>query len=1829
MIPGIKEKALLLMDEGVPVESVYVEVWDDDAVRHEAAAEIKAVGGRVEWDLRLGATESDTTHCLTCNQGYPRCPGHWGFIEIGSSRNNYLRSSYVHKQLPTMLLNCICFHCRRPYYDFDAVVSTRPKLTGNKLSACFDYMVGKKNNLCSVCGKNAFVVYEEENRNPKMNKFSEIELSDGKKENTMNLPVHIFRRILLGLSKESRRTLGVEGLDTEDFFFSVLPVMPNTLRPKRNFEDKESSHQFTVLYEKIAKLAEDMKLLADQSSYKTHYDLERELYYERIYVETLLELSRVKPEILTLEEREIVSKTSISDLERLQSRHEREIDELKRRNRENKEFEVWKTKRRILNLHVREFDNAYGKQTFQVKLPVGVDRFAPILKKSEGINVDMNTLVKSKHGLVREKIMGKRVNFCARTVASPAPFRSRADEVWVPEKFRNTLLMTEDVTEDLKQTLQRMADNRMVLYVILKNPKHRDVPFFGERTRWSEYLRYLRTSNIRTPAVEHLEEGDVVERQLIDGVNYIMLNRQPSIWRYSLGAFRVRFWDNATIGVPEVALKAFNGDFDGDEFNLWTIRDRATEAEVIQIYSPVKNVLGNARNSTAYGLHFDPVTGIFLITRVVERKLPIPVIDGDYGKIADFLGKVESRYFEEQDEKLTSRRYFRVFLREEGPNKTIVFSSETVVPRDYFIDEVREHILNMKGANLGGFHESLRRNKLFFIPDSETNLRDLGRSYTGRAAFSLLLPKDFYFDNGKIKVEAGVLVKGTIGKSEIGAFSHSTIFHELTRLYGYNVCSQVIDSIVWFTKTYLTRGNTLSFGLEDYGFVGREAERETDRVVWVRKLVAEYKALYETLKEVAGDFARSTPELGIRNMNRVLGEVKQLRATEEVKGFLAKYCTTESEEEARGLLLAAASLEEKNEALYQDARRNIEELERLKREAGIKREFVKVEELEGNIVDLLNGLRAQEAKNIESVIDPENAFLKCEGKRGNIFEVMGSVGLQTVSGKRIHTGTASNRALPSIFPGDTSPEALGMVLGNFTRGLDPAEAAFLAWAARIGPVVTKTQTSVIGDIANRMTNAFQGIAIKDGIPQEMVRETSNYVQMAYGYDNLDPKFMLARKGDQSFRADQLPESRSDYKTDKPGQTPIDTASLQVRLNAMGGPVSQISSEGELGMVREFLRTHVVNQYAIRGSTVPARDVYVVRGISFPTTQKTTNNVRGILFQSVSVLRFPQGSNRERVIEDTLRDMIFRMTGVRSETGERVVDNVQIGQGEKVGRYISGAIQQPIMQAALNTFHASGQASSASTVKDRFIRLVTASSSGKRSGTMFMNKIPQTFYEAYARRNQIREVSLASILKEPLPEMRYGVSPQTVPEIVRKLLVIDQPRAGASILGKETISYLIFDYDPLIVRTAELEISDVKRFIRETSVTDFQIYPVILESRDPRIYVFTDEDSTLKARNNFQSNLIARLSDHKLNFGYRASGEGIDDAYPTEFNILEGVQTMYRTVQGYELTMNARHMNRYGYSMADVVEIFTTAGVGTPRRNGDRGLLFSESQTSPLAVVKRRIAEEEAVVEKAWKESVEANQKKEPEEPGSVTRLVKRYYLKTIGGNLSCMLRHPLVNYRSSYTDGIQDIEAMLGLRAARNFMVHEIEQIFSLSGSNEIDYRHVVLMIDSMVSQGTISRLTFQGVDKIAGPNPLNQAGVGYAPANTFAVAALKKKEFRTDVGYAVNFLATRPRTIRGREEEERETKKTQEQRIKEYVSRLSGLKRGVEKVDYQVIREQKIREREVIEHEEGGSTLESILPSDVPRVCRKVIPADSFAFANDLNGFFGTDMETAAALLG
>lgn len=2089
LVNSATQKALLMVDNRVDIESVYLEVWSDDDLRH-AGHEVRPGHDDVKTSLvkdeelnpYLGATNNQM--CFTCENNLPLCPGHFGHAELNTI---LLRSFYVYNKFIPMILNCTCIYCWKPIMDFSTVASVPGE---SRLTTCSEKAktITKCQNMRNgaMCNKITYQVSDvDDSRNPSMNTYSEVEIkmreSESKKTSSdisHKVPLKIVREMFRSMAadEKTRVDLGIEGIDVNDFFFSVLPIMPNNVRPDMNFDGRVDRHNFTHLYSKIL---ENVALMAKRME------------------------SSVVTSILKSEEKKFL------DI------HEDADAPLERIDYSRKEYADYRNERRKMNMHVRELDNAFGKTTFKKDIDSGMP-FNPILKKSDGVGQDINTLVKSKEGLVREKIMGKRVNFCARSVASPAPFRSKADEVWVPEKYRNTLLMTEVVEEEVRATLSRMAAKKMLVYVTLVNEAHREIPFFGVRTHWREFINYIDEKGLgkKARAIDFLKEGDQVERQLIDGVNYVMLNRQPSIWRYSMGAFRVKFWENATIGIPDVTLKAFNGDFDGDEFNIWAIRDKDTEAEVIQLFSPQRNILGNARNSTAYGLHYDPVTGVYMITQVLERKFLLPEIDGDYAKIADFLGAIENKYFEEQNEKLSSRRYFRVRLdrKKDAKHPSVTFSSETVIPNDYFTDNVRLHIERTQGLDLTDFHRRLEKVGLFFVRSSK--ISEFAKLYSGRAAFSILLPKDFNFDNGKVQIVNGILVKGTITKSEIGAFSHTTIFHELSRVYGFEMCTSVIDSLVWFTKTYLTRGNTLSFGLDDYGFT-RDGEAIKDRASWVQKLVAEYKDVYETLKGVAQTYA---PGLGTDfegSMNNILRKIRAFRVIDEVGGYLASFCQAKDETSAKNLLLSATNLEEKNETIFKNVSVLVADLQTQKAEALRIRDFDKAASLEAQIVDHLNSIRAQEAKNIESVVDPENAFLRCEGKRGNIFEVMGSVGLQTISGKRIAPNNASNRPLASIFPGDTRPENLGMVLGNFTRGLEPAESAFLSWAARIGPVVTKTQTSEIGDIGNRMTNAFQGIVIKDGAPQELTRKSTNIIQTSYAYDNLDPKYMLVRKMDREYDTEHTPASRHPIKSTKGIQTVLDTASLQLRVPK--GDLGLIEDEVDVTKVKNYFKKHIVNSFMTENRQGM---IYVVNGLCAKTTQDTVNNIRRILTQSVLGMKFPKSpETRRRVLDDILEQVMIRMLGQADN------ETVHVGNGDKVGKNISGAIQQPIMQAALNsvvweevvsvvsgeevkvgsigemidnllekdseniehhelnhteyldvsennfmiqsldengkmhwklieavtrhdvpegglikvktlsgrdvtatvgksflvrrnnkivaingselkvgdrlpvtlnapetdcnvtltreygealgrmssepsgwmmranrafiegyistlfeytqmyrssnyvtvmcvaqmlmslgmkstlsregddfavtrsdsetvfpvmltnqperdytrkeledilkgdvsdedrniitealssdvyfdeivsidsaktteghpkvydftvkdtrtfalfnglncmdTFHSSGQASSATTVKERFIKLITASASGKRSGTIHFNKKLSTFHEAYEMRNKIREISLASIIVDISPNFHRGVNAEDdLSGEVRKMIEKHYPGFQGIKDSGRTITYVRYDYDPYILRNSGLTSLDVSVFMKLNVGVDKKnstnIVSIIMPETRPELYFILDDVDYPDALNRLQSVVISKLSKYIITTPKRALCGGVTEAYPTEFSALEGVKTVYKTdSEKYEIVFDNLFLQKTCYKLPMFVDAIKMSMEGDPRFEIRGNKIFVENAAeNPYEAVNRKVSSEKSLVEEEWKKSLENKSPVEPKEPGQITRMITGFYLKTHGSDMRCITRNPLINYRCSYVDNIPEIVDTLGLRAARNFMLYETEQIFSISGSNEIDYRHVILMMDSLISQGSVSRMTFQGVHKLSGPNPLNQAGVGYAPTSSFAVAALKKKEYSASGGYASNFLATKSKIVKDRFDD-KAVVEGQRKKISDYMKNIFGAKVETKvNIDYTTVSSNKLREREAIKEHLVVEPRED----ERVRVCKVRQPF--MVEITDLTSFYGSE---------
>jgi DNA-directed RNA polymerase subunit A' len=126
------------------------------------------------------------------------------------------------------------------------------------------------------------------------------------------------------------------------------------------------------------------------------------------------------------------------------------------------------------------------------------------------------------------------------------------------------------------------------------------------------------------------------------------------------------------------------------------------------------------------------------------------------------------------------------------------------------------------------------------------------------------------------------------------------------------------------------------------------------------------------------------------------------------------------------------------------------------------------------------------------------------GARGsslNIGQMMGSVGQQSIRGKRIMRGY-EDRTLPHFKENDATPVARGFVYNCYRDGLTPLEFFFHAMGGREGLVDTAVRTQQSGYMQRRLINALEHLRVEyDGTVRNSV---GDIIQFTYGEDGIDP-----------------------------------------------------------------------------------------------------------------------------------------------------------------------------------------------------------------------------------------------------------------------------------------------------------------------------------------------------------------------------------------------------------------------------------------------------------------------------------------------------------------------------------------------------------------------------------------------------------------------------------------------------------------------------------------------------------------------------------------------------
>ncbi len=114
--------------------------------------------------------------------------------------------------------------------------------------------------------------------------------------------------------------------------------------------------------------------------------------------------------------------------------------------------------------------------------------------------------------------------------------------------------------------------------------------------------------------IESLEDGDIVERQLIDG-DFVIFNRQPSLHRQSMMGHRARILPYKTFRINTTVTTPYNADFDGDEMNLHVPQNPEAAAEVSELMDAEKSIISTRYGGPIIGGKHDHVSGMFLLTR--------------------------------------------------------------------------------------------------------------------------------------------------------------------------------------------------------------------------------------------------------------------------------------------------------------------------------------------------------------------------------------------------------------------------------------------------------------------------------------------------------------------------------------------------------------------------------------------------------------------------------------------------------------------------------------------------------------------------------------------------------------------------------------------------------------------------------------------------------------------------------------------------------------------------------------------------------------------------------------------------------------------------------------------------------------------------------------------------------------------------------------------------------------------------------------------------------------------------------------------------------------
>lgn len=219
-------------------------------------------------------------------------------------------------------------------------------------------------------------------------------------------------------------------------------------------------------------------------------------------------------------------------------------------------------------------------------------------RNEEGIKQKLE----KKEGLFRKNMMGKRVNFAARSVISPDP-NIETSEIGVPPVFAMKLTYPEPVTSHNFRELQQAVINGPDKWPGAATIENENGQIVNLKKKTVEE-RVALANQLLAPT-SHNQSGSrskKVHRHLGNG-DVVLMNRQPTLHKPSIMGHRVRVLPTErTIRMHYANGNTYNADFDGDEMNMHFPQNELARAEAMQIADTDHQYLSGTAGKPLRGL---------------------------------------------------------------------------------------------------------------------------------------------------------------------------------------------------------------------------------------------------------------------------------------------------------------------------------------------------------------------------------------------------------------------------------------------------------------------------------------------------------------------------------------------------------------------------------------------------------------------------------------------------------------------------------------------------------------------------------------------------------------------------------------------------------------------------------------------------------------------------------------------------------------------------------------------------------------------------------------------------------------------------------------------------------------------------------------------------------------------------------------------------------------------------------------------------------------------------------------------------------------------------